>query len=128
MLTDSFFEIRSFACDDTVAIQRKYHAVVSLNEKHPIYNGHFPGNPVVPGVCQIQIVKELVEKAVSHQLVLRESDNVKFLSMISPMVYPQLEFDILIIPVKEEWYSVNAVILSGATVFLKFKGKFESER
>ena len=29
-----------------------------LNPDHPIYHAHFPGNPITPGVCIVQIVGE----------------------------------------------------------------------
>jgi 3-hydroxyacyl-[acyl-carrier-protein] dehydratase len=126
MLSANFFSIQSFTSDESEATQLKYHAVVSLNASHPIYGGHFPGNPVVPGVCQVQMVKELVEKAVNRVLTLFESDNIKFLSMINPQLNPLLEFDILIKPVGDQQFSATATIGSGSSVFLKFKGKFES--
>ena len=126
MLSDNFFDIQSFTLDESVATQLKFQVVVLLDASHPVYRGHFPGNPVVPGVCQVQMVKELVEKAVGHSLTLFESDNIKFLSMINPLVNPELEFDILIRPVSDQEVSVTASIGCGASVFLKFKGKFES--
>ena len=36
-------------------------ATISINKKHRILEGHFPGLPVVPGVCMLQIVRELME-------------------------------------------------------------------
>ena len=125
MLSGKFFDIQSFTIDESEATQQKYHAIVSLNADHPIYQGHFPGNPVVPGVCQVQMVKELVEKAVNHSLTLFESDNIKFLLMINPQVNPQLEVNILIKPISDQQISATASIGSGSSVFLKFKGKFE---
>lgn len=35
---------------------------VMLNPQHAIYSGHFPQQPVVPGVCMLQIIKECIEK------------------------------------------------------------------
>jgi 3-hydroxyacyl-[acyl-carrier-protein] dehydratase len=125
MLSASFFDIQSFTLEESEPTLQKYQAVVSLNASHPIYEGHFPGNPVVPGVCQVQMVKELVEKAVCHSLTLFESDNIKFLSMINPQLNPQLEFNILIKPIGDQQISATASISSGSSVFLKFKGKFE---
>ena len=125
MLSGFFFDIQSFTVDNLELEQQNCHAIVSLNNSHPIFLGHFPGNPVVPGVCQVQMVKELVEKAVLHRLNLTASDNVKFLSMISPQVNPQLEFNILIKPVHDQQISVTASIGSGPSLFFKFKGKFE---
>jgi 3-hydroxyacyl-[acyl-carrier-protein] dehydratase len=125
MFLGDFFDIQSFTFDDTDAAQQKYHVVVLLNVNHPIYQGHFPGNPVVPGVCQIQMVKELVEKVVRQPLNLRESDNIKFLSMINPVLNPQLEFTIVVKPIIDQLYAATVTIGFESSVFLKFKGKFE---
>jgi 3-hydroxyacyl-[acyl-carrier-protein] dehydratase len=127
MLTGNFFDIQSFTSQLDEKAQQKYQVAVSLIESHPIYLGHFPGNPVVPGVCQVQMVKELVEKAMKHSVKLTESDNIKFLSMINPLVHAQLDINMIIRPAGDHHYSVTASIGSGELVFLKFKGKFESE-
>jgi 3-hydroxyacyl-[acyl-carrier-protein] dehydratase len=127
MLSGDFFDIQSFTSENGDEGQQKIHVVVSIIGSHPIFQGHFPGSPVVPGVCQVQMVKELIEKAVRHRLNLTESDNIKFLSMINPQVNPQLEFNILIKPVTVQQLSATATIESGPSLFLKFKGKFESE-
>lgn len=34
---------------------------IELNPGHVLYQGHFPGQPVVPGVCTLQIIKESAE-------------------------------------------------------------------
>jgi 3-hydroxyacyl-[acyl-carrier-protein] dehydratase len=125
MLTGNFFDIQSFTCVRNEEAQQNYLAVVSLIASHPIYQGHFPGNPVVPGVCQVQMVKELVEKAVQHSVKLAESDNIKFLAMINPLEHPQLDFNIITKHAGVHRFSVTASIGSGELVFLKFKGIFE---
>jgi 3-hydroxyacyl-[acyl-carrier-protein] dehydratase len=127
MLSGIFFDIQSFTTEEPVGIQQRHLVVVTLNRDHSIYRGHFPGNPVVPGVCQVQMVRELVETAVKQPLKLTESDNIKFLAMINPAVNPQLEFTMIIKPVTDHQFAVTASIGSGSTVFLKFKGKFDSE-
>ena len=42
---------------------------VMLNPQHAIYNGHFPQQPVVPGVCMLQIIKECIEKIQQDSLM-----------------------------------------------------------
>ncbi|MEI7662905.1 MAG: 3-hydroxyacyl-ACP dehydratase [Bacteroidota bacterium] len=128
MLAGSFYDILSFSSTLTERSGQELVAVCRLNPGHSIFTGHFPGNPVVPGVCQVQMVKELVEKTLEKQVRLTESDNIKFLSMISPETTPLLEFRIISRPGEEGVISVTATIVSGSTVFLKFKGKFEIER
>jgi len=126
MLAGNFFEIQTFTPGSFVEERAEFHAIVSLNSSHPVYQGHFPGNPIVPGVCQIQMVKELIEKAVALHLRIKESENIKFLSMINPEENPKIEFNICIKPDNNLQFSATASITSGSTVFLKFKGKFET--
>ena len=128
MLSGNFYDIQSFTGSDPEGPTQQFTVVTLLNANHPIYQGHFPGNPVVPGVCQIQMVKELVEKTVSHKLRLTESDNIKFLAMINPNLTPRLEFRILIKPVSEQQIFATVSIVSASSIFLKFKGKFEFEK
>jgi 3-hydroxyacyl-[acyl-carrier-protein] dehydratase len=127
MLSGNFYDIQSFSSPDAKDSAQQFTGIALLNPDHPIYQGHFPGNPVVPGVCQIQMVKELVEKAVDHPLRLTLSDNIKFLSMINPLENPRLEFRILLKPLSDRLFSATASIISRTTVFLKFKGEFEFE-
>lgn|SRR5574343_653056 len=50
---------------------------------HPAFDGHFPGQPVVPGVVLLAQVLELMARHVARpgSLVLRQA---KFLSMAGP--------------------------------------------
>ncbi|MEI6683644.1 MAG: 3-hydroxyacyl-ACP dehydratase [Bacteroidota bacterium] len=128
MLQGNFYDIQSFSVSDQVSFPLEFTATILLNAGHPIYQGHFPGNPVVPGVCQLQMVTELAGKAVHRKLVLAESDNIKFLSLINPDLNRELEFRILIKQVESGRLSVTASIIAGSTVFLKFKGKFDTEK
>ena len=36
---------------------------LQLDASHVIYQAHFPGEPITPGVCIIQIAKELLEES-----------------------------------------------------------------
>jgi 3-hydroxyacyl-[acyl-carrier-protein] dehydratase len=59
-------------------------AILRINWGHPIFEGHFPGRPVVPGACLLQIVKELVSMAIGSEVRLTRADQIKFISMIGP--------------------------------------------
>ena len=53
-------------------------ATIELNPSHPIFNGHFPGQPVLPGVCMLQIIKELLEVSIGKTTRLRKASECKF--------------------------------------------------
>jgi 3-hydroxyacyl-[acyl-carrier-protein] dehydratase len=100
-----------------------FQFTIELNPSHPVYEGHFPGNPVVPGVCQVQIIKELASRVLKTDLRLVNSDNIKFLSMIVPQRNPALEVVIETREEEQQHWVVNGTILSGQTIFLKFRGR-----
>ncbi|MFY0481866.1 3-hydroxyacyl-ACP dehydratase [Flavobacterium sp. PLA-1-15] len=72
----------------------KYNATVHLNKQHDIFKGHFPGNPVTPGVCMMQIIKELSQEIVGSSLFMISSSNVKFMALINPEVHPLLRLEL----------------------------------
>ncbi len=54
-----------------------------------IYQAHFPGRPITPGVCIVQICQELLEDmllcaGLPHTTKIAMVKNVKFLSVLSP--------------------------------------------
>ena len=98
-------------------------ASVTLNAAHKIFEGHFPGQPVLPGVCQLQMVKELLEQAMRKKLFLSEAASCKFLQMISPEQTPALAI-IINYEVLDGTVACNAVIKSKDAVHLKLNSRF----
>ena len=128
LLNDFYTIIKQAEIKDAISTDdnpvRKFIFTIKLNPDHPVYRGHFPGNPVVPGVCQVQMIKELASALLNTDLVMDKSDNIKFLSMIIPSATPQLKVSIDIKEKEPGFWNVNSVILNGEQVFLKFKGVF----
>ena len=58
---------------------------IILNPDHLIYKAHFPGQPVTPGVCILQMLQELLSIEVGKQLFINNIKNAKFISMMSPV-------------------------------------------
>ncbi|CAA7387620.1 3-hydroxyacyl-ACP dehydratase [Chryseobacterium fistulae] len=93
-------------------------AIIYLNKDHQIFKGHFPGNPVTPGVCMMQIVKELTEELTSTQLFLKSASNVKFMAIINPFETPELTLH-LDIDENGDDIKVKNTTLFGETIALK---------
>jgi len=55
-----------------------------LNEEHIIYKAHFPGEPITPGACILEIALELLSDAIGRKLELSLAKNVKYLSILRP--------------------------------------------
>lgn len=103
------------------------NALLELNPDHHIFEGHFPQIPVVPGVCMMQMVKELVEDFTGQRLRLLKADHLKFLTIINPRENKLLHADIAISSNSIQNIQVIAAFFHEETVFFKFKGGFVVE-
>jgi 3-hydroxyacyl-[acyl-carrier-protein] dehydratase len=100
-------------------------ALLRLNTSHKIFEGHFPGQPVVPGVCSMQIIRELTESATNEKLTLVKADFLKFLSVITPREFPELTADLNYKEAESGLIVVTGSLFFGETIFVKFKGGFK---
>lgn len=74
--------VRSSIEDKLVLEKNAGGATVSghlrLTADFPGFQGHFPGNPTLPGVCHIVIAEVFAERATSLRLELAELSKTKF--------------------------------------------------
>ena len=91
-LINDFYHI--VATDDS---EGKYVCKVKMNATHNIYSVHFPGNPVTPGVCLVQMVAEMLEQKYSRRFVLSTAVNIKFKRLVSPNDEPSFVFSKIVI-------------------------------
>ena len=84
---------------------------ILLDANHFIYQVHFPGEPITPGVCIIQIAKELLETHLNLVLHIKMIKNVKFLNVISPIESPQLRYVLEKITVDDAAKTCQAQVL-----------------
>ena len=118
MLQNDFFFFDVLQVDGNTAT-----TTLQLNADHRIFDGHFPGQPVVPGVCMMQMVKEVLEDILASKLKLVKAGDMKFLAVINPKENSVVELELKFIPEGSE-IKTEASIYKEATVFFKFKGVF----
>lgn len=58
--------------------------LISINANHSVYEGHFPGNPIMPGVVQLQIITDLLSHYLGKEVSLKNARSLKFLNVINP--------------------------------------------
>lgn len=100
-----------------------FRASTLLNEAHPVFKGHFEQMPVVPGVFQTQLVKELLQERLQKNLILSNGDNIKFTGMIVPGQHPEINIEISYREDENKCFA-EARIFWENTTFTKFKGTF----
>lgn len=106
------------------SVNKQIKIQITLNPAHEIFKGHFPGNPVMPGVCTVQIVKELLSAHLKKDLVLKRAGTIKYLSFINPEVNRTIHIELQLKETEERLLAYNAKVFYEATVFCSFKGEF----
>lgn len=114
MLINDFFTIKQKRTE-----QETNFFEIGLNCDHQIFKAHFPDNPMVPGVCIIEIVKELTKSIFNSNLVIKTIKNVKFLQILSPTQHPEFSCSINALVNSEGKIEVKASIFHDELVFSK---------
>tara|TARA_R110002111_G_scaffold163455_2_gene229646 strand:- start:12124 stop:12495 length:372 start_codon:yes stop_codon:yes gene_type:complete len=112
-----------YKLDDLTVLDASATAKITINKDHIVFNGHFPDNPVMPGVCMMQIIKEITEKIVEKKLFMQSASNIKFMALINPFINPELELQLNIIET-EEGYKVKNISKFEDTIALKSTSNF----
>jgi 3-hydroxyacyl-[acyl-carrier-protein] dehydratase len=99
-------------------------ATLRVRFPHAIFDGHFPGRPVLPGACLVQLVQELATALAGKDVRLTRAGQVKFISMIEPV--PDQPIQITVTGKQDppgEWNLTAEAICAGSLCF-RFKGTF----
>ncbi|ATL47602.1 3-hydroxyacyl-ACP dehydratase [Chitinophaga caeni] len=120
MLANNFYTVQSSDQVSETQIQYKIH----INGAHPIFEGHFPEQPVVPGVCMMQTITELAGQSVQQELILQKANTMKFVNMIDPRQQADVIVDLQWSQLEDQLLKVNATIKSDTITFMKLQGVF----
>lgn len=120
MLKNNFFYINEIKNNTTEIV-----ASISIVPNHEILKGHFPGEPIVPGVCMLQMLKEILEEALQLKIVLHSASFMKFMNMFAVTQFQNAIFTIVNQKENEHLLTVNATLYHNEElVFMKSKMKF----
>jgi 3-hydroxyacyl-[acyl-carrier-protein] dehydratase len=110
ILQNDFYAIESSS------IQQGVHTyTIHLNPLHHIFDGHFPGNPVTPGVVQMEIVKELLSTSLEKPMSLDTMGTCKFLAILNPNETPDVTVTLNVSNDDEGNTKVSASIVEAST-------------
>ena len=123
MLKDVFFSITSLTGEPP-----SFSASLTLNAQHRIFGGHFPGQPVVPGVCLMQMVQEVAETALGDlHLRLVRAGQIKLLMPVDPRNAGILDIKLNCEQAEDGVIRVIASITHDGKTCFKFNGVFVLE-
>lgn len=119
ILKDKFYSINAINEENG-----NLQAMISIDPKHEIFAGHFPGNPVTPGVVQMEIIKELLSTHFKKPLRLKTMSNCKFLAILNPNETPNVLVKITMLSNDVESLKISGVISSDSITFLKIQAEY----
>jgi 3-hydroxyacyl-[acyl-carrier-protein] dehydratase len=114
MLKDTFFSISDSADIDDGRIYR-----IALNDSHPIFQAHFAGNPIMPGACVVQLIKELAADYFNRTLIVCTVKSMKFLHPVNPLETPELSVRMNFTPQEDGRMAVSSILSRDDIVFSK---------
>lgn len=113
-----------FTINDTVKSDTEIWAELHINSNHKIFEGHFPNQPVVPGVCMMQMIKEILESVIDKETNLVQAADMKFLAVINPLENNLVQASIKYTSDESGAVNVVASLFKDELVHFKFKGQF----
>ena len=115
-LLDSMFQVLSHE-------ENRYH--IRFCADHVIYQAHFPGKPITPGVCIVKILGELLELQLQNDLTLKMIKNLKFVKPISPIDDEEVEVVFQKVEYIDDEIRVKGIIQRDQDVYTKFSLRFD---
>lgn len=118
-LLNSLYTIKIIEAGDT-----SIKAEVVLDKTHEIFRGHFPSQPVLPGVTMVEMIKDIVHLGTDQHYSLSKGDNIKFLKVVDPTQSDKLTFELTMQAIDDDLKVVANSTLSDGEANFKFKGVF----
>jgi 3-hydroxyacyl-[acyl-carrier-protein] dehydratase len=90
-----------------------------------VYRGHFPGKPVSPGVCNIEMIRECTEMLVGEDLQIDTIKQCRLTAVASPSVCPKVDVSVSVARLEgTQNYNVVAMIRDAGQSYMELKGTF----
>ncbi len=121
MLKDNLYTIRT----KNVLSESEIELDIQLDQEHEIFKGHFPQQAVLPGVCLIDMLTEILSEHLNKPLQLTDASAVKYLRMVTPDKDSNLKLK-LTFDQQESGVALQASsLLEDASTNMKFKGVYK---
>jgi len=117
--TDIFLIINTDQSKDKII------AKIAINSQSEIFKGHFPDQPVVPGACVLQLVKDVLEHGLKKPLQLIKAEQLKFITMLVPGNEQETILDIRYKILEDSHIKVTAKLIAGDLICFKFQGNLK---
>ena len=82
-----------------------------------VYRGHFPGRPVCPGVCQVEMARQCGGRLAGRPLLICRIASCRFLAC------PELDLSVVLQPAGEGAWTLMARLYDEGHTYMELKGE-----
>jgi 3-hydroxyacyl-[acyl-carrier-protein] dehydratase len=111
-----------YAISNLTSTGGTFTAEITFDPSHPVFAGHFPGQPIVPGVVLVEISAAAVSQLIGNELAVKEASVIKFLQVIDPLQYPLVTIAGSIVEEGNGRFKVELSFSAGSIIFAKLRG------
>lgn len=98
-----------------------------LNPDCDVYQGHFPDNPVCPGVFHIGMLKDCVRILTGRKVFVSSIKQCRLTSVATPAACPELKLTVGLQPTEDGGYDVAALLKDEARTYMEYRGRMNVE-
>ena len=118
-LENNYYKLLEVRHQDVATII--YH--VTLLPNCSVYRGHFPHEPVCPGVFNMQMIKECTENFVGKQLHQPSVKQCRLVALMTPSKCPEVDIRIDVLSASESSFTIKAGIYDHEQIYMDYKGE-----
>ncbi len=116
-----------FILESAESPKNGYTVRLLCNPSHPVYQAHFPGNPITPGACLLKTASEVLQHKMGRPLYLKSSKNIKYLNILIPVEGKEVRFEFSNYTEIENGCKAQLVIADDESVYSKMSLTFSYE-
>ena len=92
-----------------------------------VYRGHFPGRPVCPGACNIEVLRACFTHWMGRKQYIGAIKQCRMLAVLTPDIDADIEVQIKLLGETAGGYQISATLSAAGTTYLEFKGEMLRE-
>lgn len=118
LLKDKFYKVLN---EEKDGMTGRY--TIAILPDCDVYDGHFPGDPVCPGVCNIETIKECAMMLLGKALRIKAIKQCRLTAIATPTVCPEVTINLTATPATDnDSYIIVADISDEKQSYMNFKG------
>ena len=103
----------------------KAHGKYTVRGDEFFLQGHFPGNPVSPGVCNIRTIQECACRVAGERLFIATIKRCRLTALVSPAICPKLDVEVRLSPA-DTGFTVEARMTEAGVTYVEYTGEMRS--